>query len=87
MDLPDPWTLHKDTDAPSEEECKREMDEERNRDDPIEGEPCIICKTPVVMPRYGVTNLARGSEEVGVLCDDCGAKVTENINEKRTDGQ
>lgn len=47
-------------------------------------EPCIICGEEVCMPRYEVTSTFRGGETVGFLCDDCGAKVTSNTHEVRS---
>ena len=78
MELPDPWDIADATGAPSEEEVKREMWEDHNRDDPIEGVPCLICGEETLHPIYEVIDLTQGGETVGYLCSDCVKKASIN---------
>ena len=84
MNTPDPWQLAKDMGAPSKDECRREMFEAAEHEDPLEGVPCLICKEETLYPIYEVINLTNGGETVGYLCDDCYKKATQVTHEKRS---
>lgn len=85
MESPDPWELAKDMGAPTEEECRREMFEDANHMDPLEGVSCLTCGEETLNPIYEVIDLTRGGKTVGYLCDTCAKKVTQDTHAKRTE--
>jgi len=81
MDTPDPWQLAQDMGAPSKEESRREMFEDANHMEPLEGVKCLVCGEETLNPIYEVINLTRGGEGIGYLCDTCASQLT---HEKRS---
>ena len=85
MEFPDPWDVADAMGAPSKDEVKREMWEDHERGDPIEGEPCSLCGEETLNPIFEIINLAKGGEPVGIICFDCGLKFSIFPNETRRD--
>jgi len=85
MELPDPWDIADAMGAPSKDEVRREMWEDHERGDPIEGEPCSLCGKETVHPIYEIINVTTGGEVVGIICSDCGKKFSIKPNETRRD--
>jgi len=84
METPDPWDVADAMGAPSKEESRRDMWEDADRVDPIEGEPCSICGKETIHPIYEIINLVYGGKVVGVICSDCGRKLSVNNGGDRT---
>ena len=84
MESPDPWDVADSMGAPSKAETRRQMWEDAEHDDPIEGEPCSLCGEETIHPIYEIINITRGGEVVGIICSDCGKKYSIDTHERRS---